>query len=252
MGTGRRRGILRSVHRCRAGCFRPTTFKSPSPKQYPWLTVAGTVAMRVLLPSTLLVLLTTALALPSSLNSRASCPAESTYPPGAISPCSLVKISQSSPDTAYGSVPIGVVTPNDVCTIVDLSIPDNINGEPTLTKTCTLSFSLPTAEQATPHKVSFSGPGHFTFFGYLTGFGATDTTTWNKQPVPGPSPPNPPDVMVPGKTYVIANLPCLIPPLLGPQTVSGRLCSADTSLEWEQTGSDGDGGCPVGFFVVVT
>lgn len=199
--------------------------------------------MRANLPLALGALLSTALALPSALSTHGECPAEP-YPAGAIDPYLLVKISQSQPDKAFGGVTNGIVTPKDVCTIVDLSIPDEINGEPTLTKTCTLSFSLPAA-------VKFSGPGHFDFFGYLTGFGADESTTWNKQPVPGPSPPNPPAVMTPGHSYVIADLPCLIPPLLGPQTVSGRLCSDDSSVEWAQTSPSGDGGCPVGFFVVV-
>ncbi|KAF2678800.1 hypothetical protein K458DRAFT_394447 [Lentithecium fluviatile CBS 122367] len=208
--------------------------------------------MKATLPTTFSLLLGTALAFPPQLASRANCPAESTYPPGAISPYLLTKISQSEPDKAFGGVPVGIVTPGDICTIVNLKIPDYIDGQPTLLKTCTLSFSLPTQSQATPHTVSFSGPGHFSFFGYLTGFGSDASTTWNKQPVPGPSPPFPPDVIVPGKSYVIAELPCGILPGSGGQTVAGRLCSDDSSVEWEQTGASGDGGCPVGFFVVVT
>jgi hypothetical protein len=198
-------------------------------------------------------LLRAAAALGPLLNSRVTCPAGSEYPtgPGTISPYGLVPISESSPDTAYGYVPIGVVTPGDRCTIVDLLIPDEINGELTLPMTCTLSFSLPTPDQAAPKEVTFSGPGHFTFTGYLTGFGGDDTTTYNNQPVPGPSPPSPPPVMVPGNTYTIADLPCLILPGSGGQTVSGALCSDDTELQWEQTTADGEGGCPVGFFVVV-
>ena len=192
-------------------------------------------------------------AFPPTLGNRATCPAGSDYPvgPGTVSPYGLVPFSKSSPNTAYGYVPIGVVTPGDMCTIVDLKIPDEVNGELTLLKTCTLTFSLPTTEQAAPKKVTFSGPGHFTFTGYLTGFGGDDTTTYDNQPVPGPSPPFPPAVMVPGNTYTIANLPCLIAPGSGGETVSGALCSDDTSLEWEQTTADGEGGCPVGFFVVV-
>jgi len=198
-------------------------------------------------------LLTAVTALPPPLSIRATCPAGSQYPvgPGTISPYGLVPISKSSPDRAYGYVPVGVVIPGDVCTIVDLKIPDKINGELTLLKTCTLSFSFPTAEQAAPKKLKFSGPGHFTFTGYLTGFGGDQSTTYNKQPLPGPSPPFPPPVMVPGNTYTITDLPCLILPGTGGQTVSGALCSDDTALEWEQTTADGNGGCPVGFFVVV-
>lgn len=163
----------------------------------------------------------------------------------------LVPISKSQPDKAFGGVSVGIVTPSDKCTIVDLKIPDYIDGNSTLLKTCTLSFALPTTDQASPHKLSASGPGHYTFTGYLSGFGADETTTYNKQPVPGPSPPFPPDVMVPGNTYTIADLTCAIVPESGGQTVSGALCSSDSELEWEQTGPDGDGSCPVGFFVVV-
>ncbi|PSN65216.1 hypothetical protein BS50DRAFT_53544 [Corynespora cassiicola Philippines] len=196
-------------------------------------------------------LVSTAFALPS-LIPRDECPAGSDYPAGAISPFLLTPISKANPDKAYGGVSVGVVTPNDLCTIVNLKIPDQINGELTVLKTCTLSVSLPTVEQAKPHTLEFSGPGHFTFTGYLTGFGSDDTTTYNKQPVPGPSPPSPPPVIVPGSSYVIAQLPCGILPGSGGQTVSGALCSTDTSLKWEQTDSEGSGGCPLGFFVVVS
>ncbi|KAF2107828.1 ubiquitin 3 binding protein But2 C-terminal domain-containing protein [Lophiotrema nucula] len=196
-------------------------------------------------------LLTTALAAPSFISPRDSCPGDP-YPAGAISPNSLVPIAKSNPDHAYGIVTTGVVTPDDFCTIVDLLIPDYIDGESTLLKTCTLSLSLPSSSQASPHTVEFSGPGHFTFTGYLTGFGADESTTYNKQPVLGPSPPFPPSVIVPGSSYVIATLPCGILPGSGGQTVAGALCSKDTSLKWEQTGPGGDGGCPLGFFVVVT
>jgi hypothetical protein len=193
----------------------------------------------------------TALAAPSQLDTRGSCPANSVYPANAISTYGLVPISKSNPDKKYGFVSKGVVTPNDLCTIVDLKIPDSINGELTLLKTCTLSFAFPTPEQAAPHEVSFSGPGHFTFSGYLTGFGGDESTSYNNQPIIGPSPPFPPPVMVPGNTYTIADLPCGILPGSGGQTVSGALCSKDTSVTWEQTKADGSGGCPVGFFVVV-
>ncbi|KAF2247379.1 hypothetical protein BU26DRAFT_520560 [Trematosphaeria pertusa] len=208
--------------------------------------------MRPTLPTALTALLTTALALPSYPTPRASCPAGSAFPSDAISPYLLVPISQSEPDKAFGSSALGTVTPGDLCTIVDLKIPDTFHGSPTLLATCTLSFAIPSPEQAAPHKLSFAGPGHFSFFGYLTGFGADESTTWNMQPVPGPSPPFPPDVMVPGNTYTIATLPCGILPGSGGQTVSGRLCSEDSAIEWEQTGVSGDGGCPVGFFVVVS
>lgn len=201
--------------------------------------------------ATIALLACTAFAAPSQLDSRGSCPADSTYPPGAIKPYMLVPIAKSQPDKAFGGVSTGVVTPDDYCTIVDLKIPDYIDGEATLLKTCTLSFAFPTAAQAAPHTLEFKGPGHFTFTGYLTGFGADDTTTYNKQPVLGPSPPFPPPVMVPGNTYTIADLPCGILPGSGGQTVSGALCSDDTYLKWFQTGPKGDGSCPVGFFVVV-
>jgi hypothetical protein len=202
-------------------------------------------------PIALLALLSSSYALASPLQDRATCPSESSFAPGAISPYALVPISKSQPDKAFGTVSTGIVTPNDKCTIINLKIPDYIDGVPTALKICTLSFAFPTSAQAYPHKLSASGPGHYTFTGYLTGFGADDTTTYNKQPVPGPSPPLPPAVMVPGNTYKIADLPCGIVPGSGGQTVAGALCSSDSSVQWEQTGPGGDGGCPVGFFVVV-
>jgi hypothetical protein len=207
--------------------------------------------MYLALPIVLLALLSPSYTLASPLQLRAACPAKSTFATNAISPYALVPISKSQPSKAFGSVSTGIITPNDKCTIVNLKIPDYIDGSPTLLKICTLSFAFPTASQASPHKLSASGPGHYTFTGYLTGFGADDTTTYNKQPLLGPSPPFPPPVMVPGNTYTIADLPCGILPGSGGQTVAGALCSSDSKLEWEQTGPSGDGSCPVGFFVVV-
>ncbi|KAH7128740.1 ubiquitin 3 binding protein But2 C-terminal domain-containing protein [Dendryphion nanum] len=192
------------------------------------------------------------LAAPSQISKRNSCPSGSTFAIGAISPFLLTPISKAQPDKAFGGVSTGVTTPNDLCTIVNLEIPDFIDGESTLLKTCTLSFAFPTSQQAAPHTLESSGPGHFTFTGYLTGFGSDDKTTYNRQPLLGPSPPFPPESMVPGNTYTIATLPCGILPGTGGQTVAGALCSRDTSLKWSQTGPSGNGGCPVGFFVVVS
>jgi hypothetical protein len=157
---------------------------------------------------------------------------------------------KSAPDTSYGFLSVGLVTPKAKCTIVDLKSPDNLDGQLTVVKLCTLFFAFPTAEQAVPKKLSFSGLGHFFFKGYLTGFGADEKTTYNRQPVVGSSLLFPPVVMVPGNTYTIAELPCLILPASGGQTVSGALCRDDSASQWEQT-SNGEGGCPVGFFVVV-
>jgi len=202
-------------------------------------------------PIALLALLSSSYTFASPLQDRAACPSGSVFAPGAISPYALIPISKTQPDKAFGSVSTGVVTPNDKCTIVNLKIPDYIDGSPTLLKICTLSFAFPTSAQASPHEVSASGPGHYTFTGYLTGSGANGETTYNKQPTPGPSPPFPPAVMLPGHTYTIADLPCGILPGSGGQTVAGALCSSDSGVSWEQTGPVVNGGCPVGFFVVV-
>ncbi|KAF2262224.1 hypothetical protein CC78DRAFT_520506 [Lojkania enalia] len=208
--------------------------------------------MRVASIATMLGLLCSAIAAPSIFRRQADCPAGSDFPEGAIAADRLVPISESEPDRKFGIVDTGVVTPGDMCTIVNLFIPDFIDGESTLLKTCTLSFAFPTAEQASPHTLEFSGPGHFSFTGYLTGSGADEDTTYNNQPLPGPSPPSPPPEMTPGHTYTIATLPCMILPGTGGQVVGGALCSEDTSLTWYQTDSEGSGSCPLGFFVVVS
>ncbi|ORY15404.1 hypothetical protein BCR34DRAFT_558758 [Clohesyomyces aquaticus] len=220
------------------------------PRQLQVLTTASKMKSRTVI--LIAAFCATTVARPSSLTPRETCPAGSNFPSDAISPYMLVPISKSEPDKAFGGVSTGIVTPGDKCTIVDLNVSDYIDGEPTLLKICNLYFALPSAEQASPHTLEFSGPGHFTFTGYLTGFGADDSTTYNKQPLLGPSPPFPPPVIVPGSTYTIATLPCGILPGSGGQTVSGALCSSDTSMEWYQTGPDGDGSCPLGFFVVVS
>lgn len=182
------------------------------------------------------------------LISNLICPKNGVIPSGSISPSLLVPISQQNPDKAYGGSPQAQVTPGDVCTIFNLDLPDTFNGKPTENQICNLVFEFPNQFQAPRGHLSFSGPGHFTFTGYAIGVGATAQSTWNDQPAPGPSPPNPPKVMVPGNSYVINSAPCGIPPGAGKVTVSGALCSEDSSLSFYQSNFI----CPIGFYVVIS
>jgi len=71
---------------------------------------------------------------------------------------------------------------------------------------------------------------------------------FNTQPPPGPSPPQPPAVLEPGNAYIINRGPCGIEPGSKGMTVSGMLCSKDTTLLFQQT----DAKCPLGFFVEIS
>ena len=176
------------------------------------------------------------------LEERDQCPPGGTLPPGYIAPSMMVRISQNSPDEEFGSTQTPLITPNDFCTIFNLEIPSSGYDS-----TCTLVFLFPDHDE-TQSPYSYDGPGHFTFTGYSQFFGATDQTTYNNQPPPGPSPPFPPAVMAPGNAYVINSAPCLMPPGVESMEVSGKLCSADTSLSYLQ---DANNGCPIGFYVIL-
>jgi hypothetical protein len=202
--------------------------------------------------ATISVLAGSVLAAPtaSSILSRTffqpKCPANpaqpsGSLPPGSISTSLLVPISSKHPDTAYPATSWATVTPNDMCTIFNLELDSNaVQG-----KICNLVFDFP----STPGLYAFTGPGHFTFTGYDINAGAVaGETTYNKQPRPGPSPPNPPKVIRPGNSYVVNAAPCGMPPNIGKVTVSGSLCSKDTTLGFWQS----EVVCPLGFYVVLT
>jgi len=203
-------------------------------------------------------LLATTLAAPTtpapnnSLTTRTlvKCPANSVQPsgklpPNSVSPSLLLRISAKRPDKAFHSSSWAKITPNDYCTIFNL----DLNPAATQGKICNLVFDFPSKLQAS-FPYTFHGPGHFTFTGYAIGVGAEEgVTTWNNQPAPGPSPPNPPPVMKPGHSYIVNSAPCGIPAETpGLVTVSGSLCSKDTTFEFKQC----EAKCPLGFYVVLT
>jgi hypothetical protein len=165
-------------------------------------------------------------------------------PKGSISTSVLVPISSKNPNKAYPATEWATVTPNDMCTIFNLELDSNaVQG-----KICNLVFDFPNILQA-PGLFTFVGSGKFTFTGYDINAGAVPgVTTYNNQPRPGPSPPNPPPVIKPGNSYIVNAAPCGVPPNIGKVTVSGSLCSKDTTLRFKQS----DYICPLGFYVVLT
>ena len=177
------------------------------------------------------------------------CPANTAQPDGklpegGISTSALVPISSKNPNTAYPNSEWAKITPGDFCTVFNLVI----DSDATQGKVCNLVFNLPDYLQA-PGDFVFLGSGKFTFTGYAINAGAVPgETTYAKQPRPGPSPPNPPPVMKPGNSYIINSAPCGIPPGIGPVTVSGSLCSKDTTFLFRQSQKK----CPLGFYVVLT
>jgi hypothetical protein len=186
----------------------------------------------------------------SVLKNFAKCPANRAQPDGklpkgnSISTSALVPISAKNCDKAYPATEWATVTPKDKCTIFNLEL----DSDATQGKICNLVFDFPSLIQA-PGLFVFDGPGHFTFTGYDINAGAeAGVTTYNHQPRPGPSPPNPPPVIKPGNSYIINGAPCGIPPGIGKVTVSGALCSDDTTLTFKQS----DLLCPLGFYVVLT
>lgn len=181
--------------------------------------------------------------------SNAFCPKSSTLPRGTLWPSLIVPISKTNPDKTYGGSDHtkAEITPGDMCTIFNFVLPDTMNDKPIENQNCSLIFDFPNKVQ-NPWGYSSSGDGHFTFTGYTIGSGATNETTYNTQPPAGPSPSNPPDVMKSGNSYIINNAPCGIPPGTGNVTVSGALCSNDSSLSFHQTNRF----CPMGMFVVVS
>ncbi|KAF2680363.1 hypothetical protein K458DRAFT_421596 [Lentithecium fluviatile CBS 122367] len=191
--------------------------------------------------------------LPSNLltpRTLKKCPANTAQPSGklpkgAISTSALVPISAKQPNKAFSNSAWAKITPGDYCTIFNLEL----DPAATQGKVCNLVFDFPSWLQA-PGLFTFLGSGKFTFTGYAIGAGAQPgVTTYNNQPAPGPSPPNPPPVMKPGNSYVINSAPCGIPAgTPGPITVSGSLCSKDTLFLFKQSNSF----CPLGFFVVLT
>jgi hypothetical protein len=198
-------------------------------------------------------------AIPASLEARTfglltklltpKCPAnlaqpDGKLPKGSISTSALVPISAKNPTVAYPNSDWAKVTPGDFCTIFNLVV----DSDATQGKVCNLVFDFPDYLQA-PGEFVFFGSGKFTFTGYDINAGAVPgETSYAKQPNPGPSPPNPPPVMKPGNSYIVNSSPCGIPPGIGPVTVSGSLCSKDTTLLFKQSNKI----CPLGFYVVLT
>lgn len=186
----------------------------------------------------------------NSLDSRNfKCPANTAQPDGklpkgTISTSALVPISANQPDKAFGNSDWAKITPNDFCTIFNLELDPKTTGD----KVCNLVFDFPSLLQA-PGLFTFFGSGKFTFTGYAIGVGAEPgVTTYNNPPAPGPSPPNPPRIMKPGNSYIINSAPCGTAQARGPVTVSGSLCSKDTTFLFKQS----DFICPLGFYVVLT
>ncbi|KAK7550738.1 ubiquitin 3 binding protein But2 C-terminal domain-containing protein [Phyllosticta citricarpa] len=165
-------------------------------------------------------------------------------------PVGIYPISKNNPDTNYGTVYSPKITPNDYCTIFNLFVPESAAG-----KTCTLKFLFPDHSQLETSDYTFKDingqdtmEGHFTFTGYAFGTGANDSTTWNNQPAPGPSPPSPPATLSPGKSFIINAGDCGVQAGQGSLEVSGMLCSNDTTFEYFQN----SGKCPIGFYVVIS
>jgi hypothetical protein len=165
-------------------------------------------------------------------------------PKGSISTSVLVPISSKNPKTAYPNSDWAKITPGDFCTVFNLVV----DSDATQGKVCNLVFDFPDYLQA-PGNFIFLGSGKFTFTGYDINAGAVPgETTYANQPRPGPSPPNAPPVMKPGNSYIVNSAPCGIPPGIGPVTVSGSLCSKDTTFLFKQS----NGACPLGFYVLLT
>lgn len=177
------------------------------------------------------------------------CPSNTAQPDGklpknSVSTSALVPISSKNPNTAYPNSEWAKITPGDFCTIFNLVV----DSDATQGKVCNLVFDFPDYLQA-PGEFVFFGSGKFNFTGYDINAGAVPgETTYAQQPRPGPSPPNPPPVMKPGNSYIVNSAPCGIPPGIGPVTVSGSLCSKDTTFLFKQSQKF----CPLGFYVVLT
>ncbi|KAJ5003293.1 hypothetical protein K4K48_012157 [Colletotrichum sp. SAR 10_66] len=180
-----------------------------------------------------------------------TCPTNTAQPDGTlgksyVNTSLLVPISKNLPSVAFPATKMAIVTPNDVCTVFNLDLP----VAQTQGKVCNLVFDFPSYDQQALGKYLFHGPGTFQFTGYAIGVGAVaGVTSYNKQPAPGPSPPNPPPTMTPGHSYIVNSAPCGIPANVpGTVTVSGSLCSPDTVFSFQQSND----GCPLGFYVVLT
>ncbi|KAF1982643.1 hypothetical protein K402DRAFT_339964 [Aulographum hederae CBS 113979] len=178
----------------------------------------------------------------TDLDNRATCPPGGVLPPTYIKPNLMVPISAKLPKIAFPATTYPTITPNDFCTIFNLEIPSS-----GFNKTCTLEFLFPDHSQTLSPYV-YAGKGHFTFTGYAFGSGAVaGKTTYANPPPAGPNPPTPPNVLAPGNAYVINAGPCGIPEG-ATVTVSGALCSTDTTFKFKQS----DAKCPLGFFVGLT
>lgn len=183
--------------------------------------------------------------IPAELDTRGlfSCPKNGNLPKNYVKPSLVVNVSKKHPNKAYGPTDFPSVTANDFCTIFNLELPPSAYD-----KMCNLVFLFPDHLQTVNPYIYSTGKdgGHFQFIGYNVTSGATPKTTYNHQPEPGPSPPNPPPTMFPGHAYVVNSAPCGFPAgLTEPVLVSGMLCSPDTTFEFYQSETK----CPLGFFV---
>ncbi|KAL5327237.1 hypothetical protein ACEPPN_004929 [Leptodophora sp. 'Broadleaf-Isolate-01'] len=178
----------------------------------------------------------------STLAAALECPANGTLTGQYLNPTLMLPVSKSALNIAFGSTKVPLITPGDFCTIFNLVIPPTA-----VDKTCTLEFLFPRIDQSALLYVYYGG-GNFTFTGYAFGTGATEQTTYNKQPPPGPSPPQPPAVLSPGNAYTINVKGCAIETGMARLEVSGLLCSPDTTFTFLQS----DKKCPIGFFVAIT
>ncbi|KAL0929719.1 uncharacterized protein CTRU02_215362 [Colletotrichum truncatum] len=174
---------------------------------------------------------------------RKTCPANGTLPPNYVKPSMIVNVSKKLPNVPFGKTQKPLITPGDFCAIFNLELPPSATD-----KICQLVFKFPDNKQTSNPFYYQTGKngGHFSFTGYAIGAGATAKTTYKQQPAAGPNPPSPPAVLAPGNAYIINSAPCGLPAgLTKPVTVSGMLCSSDTTFNFLNS----DATCPIGFFV---
>ncbi|KAF1936503.1 hypothetical protein EJ02DRAFT_459468 [Clathrospora elynae] len=165
-------------------------------------------------------------------------------PKGSISPSAIVPISSLNPNKAFFNTDWANVTPNDKCTIFNFEL----DSDATEGKICNVVFDFPDIMQA-PGLFMVIGSGRFTFTKYDISAGAVPGwTTFANQPRPGPYPTSTPAILKPGNSYVVDEAPCGIEPGSGKVTVSGSLCSKDTTFWFKQSNMI----CPLGFYVVLT
>lgn len=197
-----------------------------------------------------------ALAVPTELAARAdaACPGipgiapDGKLPPGTLNPTFILPVSRKKPDVAFQAGQTAVVTPGDFCSLTRFDIPASAKN-----KTCSLSLFLPKGPcgyGTGPHEFE-EGPGTISFAGNLgIRFPVPGETTFNNQP-PLADPFTDAPLIQLGNAYRLGGGPCDFTEGQPFTSVGGSICSDDTSLSF--TESDGsDGGCPVGFHIIIT